>query len=120
MNTTRVFVKNLELMANIGVHGHEHNREQPVRINVCLEVDGVHPEGDHLDNVVDYEAITNNIRAMVREGHVRLAENLAERIIKMCFEDRRVRVAIVRVEKTSALPGAESGGVEIERENPNR
>lgn len=114
----RIFVRNLELMANIGIHGHEHNREQPVRINVDLEVDGVQPEGDHLENVVDYEAIANRIRAMVREGHVRLAETLADRIIKMCFEDRRVRVAKVKVEKTSALPGAESGGVEIERENP--
>ena len=83
-------------------------------------VDGVHPEGDRLENVVDYEAIANRIRGMVREGHVRLAENFAERIVAMCFEDARVRTAKVRVEKTSALPGAESGGVEIERDNPSR
>jgi 7,8-dihydroneopterin aldolase/epimerase/oxygenase len=113
--TTRVFIRNLELMANIGVHGHEHNREQPVRINVELDVEGIHPEGDHLENVVDYEAIANKIRAMVGEGHVRLAENLAERIVKICFDDRRVKNVRVRVEKTSALPGAEAGGVEIER-----
>jgi dihydroneopterin aldolase len=116
VNTTHVFIRNLELMANIGVHGHEHNREQPVRINVDLTVEGVHPEGDHLENVVDYEAITNKIRAVVGEGHVRLAENLAERIVAICFSDKRVKTARVKVEKTSALPGAESGGVEIERD----
>jgi dihydroneopterin aldolase len=116
--TTRVFIRNLELMANIGIHGHEHNREQPVRINVDLTVEGTHPEGDHLENVVDYEAITDKIRAAVREGHVRLAENLADRIVKICFADARVKTARVRVEKTSDLPGAESGGVEIERDNP--
>jgi len=114
-----VFIRNLEVMANIGVHGHEHNREQPVRINVDLTVEGVHPEGDKLENVVDYEAIANKIRGLVREGHVRLAETLADRILKICFADARVKSARVRVEKTSALPGAESGGVEIERENPS-
>ena len=114
----RVFIRNLEVMANIGVHGHEHNREQPVRINVDLDVEGIQPEGDRLENVVDYEAITDKIRGLVREGHVRLAETLADRILNLCLADARVRRARVRVEKLHALPGAESGGVEIERENP--
>jgi dihydroneopterin aldolase len=41
---------------------------------------------------------------------------LAERIAEACFEDARVRSARVRVEKLHALPGAESAGVEIERQ----
>jgi dihydroneopterin aldolase len=113
----QVFIRNLELMAQIGVHGHEHQREQPVRINVDMTVHGVNMSADKLDKVVDYEALTNRIRSLVAEGHVKLAETLANRIANLCLTDTRVRTVRVRVEKLHALPGAESGGVEIERES---
>ena len=73
---------------------------------------------DKLEKVVDYEAITQNIRDIVASGHINLAETLAERIAQACFGDARVKTARVRVEKLHALPGAESAGVEIEREQP--
>jgi dihydroneopterin aldolase len=34
-----VFIRNLELLAHIGVHGHEQGKMQPVRINVDLAVE---------------------------------------------------------------------------------
>jgi dihydroneopterin aldolase len=110
-----VFIRNLEVLAHIGVHGHERGKPQPVRINVDLGVEDEAPTEDRLENVVDYEAITGKIRAIVASGHINLAETLAERIAQSCFEDARVKRARVRVEKLHALPGAESGGVEIER-----
>ena len=73
---------------------------------------------NRLDSVVDYEAITKRIRALIGAGHINLAETMAERIAELCFEDARVRGARVRVEKLYALPGAESAGVEIERVRP--
>ena len=113
-NVTLVFVRNLELLARIGVHGHEHGKPQPVRINVWLTCK-VGSEGDKLDGVVDYEAVADNIRAIVAAGHINLAESLAERIAASCLEDKRVEKARIRVEKLHALPGTESAGVEIER-----
>ncbi len=56
------------------------------------------------------------IRDIVAAGHINLAETLAERIAEACFVDARVKTARVRVEKLHALPGAESAGVEIERD----
>jgi len=113
-----VFIRNLEVLAQIGVHGHEQGKPQPVRINVDLAVEDAAVLADKLDVVVDYEAITNRVRVLVATGHINLAETLAERIATVCFEDVRVRVARVRVEKLHALPGAESAGVEIERYRP--
>ena len=113
-----VFIRNLELAAHIGIHGHEQGKPQPVRINVDLAVEDAAVLEDKLDQVVDYEAITNRIRAIVSAGHINLAETLAERIAQTCFADARVKSAWVRVEKLHALPGAESAGVEIERERP--
>ena len=112
-----VLIRDLELLARIGVHGHEQGKLQPVRINVALtgEIDAGH---DRLESAIDYEAVADKIRGLVAAGHINLAETLAERIAAACFEDRRVRHARIRVEKLHALPGAEAAGVEIERDAP--
>lgn len=110
-----VFIRNLELLAQIGIHGHERTKHQPIRINLDLAVQDTVPLDDRLDRVVDYEAISLNIQALVAKGHINLAETLAELIAAACLEDKRVRCVRVRVEKLHAVPGAESAGVEIER-----
>ena len=110
-----VFIRNLELLAHIGVYSHEEGKMQPVRFNVDLGVLDDADLEDRLDKVVDYGVIEARIRAIIAEGHVRLAETLAERIAAACFEDSRVISVRVRVEKLHALAGAESAGVEIER-----
>ena len=110
-----VFIRNLELPAHIGVYRQEEGRTQKVRINLDLATDEIADAQDMLENVVDYHVIEKRIRAIIAEGHVRLAETLAERIAQACFEDERVVTARVRIEKLHALSGAESAGVEIER-----
>ena len=115
-----VFIRDLELLANLGVRGHEHGRLQPIRVNVDLAVEDAVFLEDRLDSVVDYSEITQKIRSIVSAGHINLAETLAERIASACFEDRRVKTARVRVEKLHAVPGAEAAGVEIERQAPGR
>jgi dihydroneopterin aldolase len=112
---THVFVRNLEILAHIGVHGHEQGKLQPVRINVDMGVCEPEHLDDRLERVVDYEGFTGTIRDIVARGHINLAETLAKRIADAALEDIRVMSARVRVEKLHALPGAESGGVEIER-----
>lgn len=112
-----VFIRDLEILAHIGVYGQEQGRMQPVRINVDLAVEDSLVIEDRLDSVVDYADITQKIRDIIASGHIRLAETLAEKIAAASFEaDARIKTARVRVEKLHALPGAESAGVEIERE----
>ncbi|MGE0225207.1 MAG: dihydroneopterin aldolase [Acetobacteraceae bacterium] len=118
-----VFVRDLILPARIGVHPHEHTSPQRVRINVDLAVheEPSPPPGtiltvrEELERVVDYETITNQVRAIVAERHVRLVETLAERIAESCLLDKRVVSARIRVEKLDVFPDAASAGVEIER-----
>jgi 7,8-dihydroneopterin aldolase/epimerase/oxygenase len=110
-----VFVRNLELAAQIGVYHHEVGKTQPVRINLDLAVEDMIDLGDDLTKVVDYGVIAARIQAIIEAGHVNLVETLAERIAVACFEDPRVKSARVRVEKLHALSAAESAGIEIER-----
>jgi dihydroneopterin aldolase len=112
-----VFVRDLELEANIGVYHREKGQTQPVRINVDLTVEEEDvPLEDKLSNVVDYGAVVDGIKSILAGGHLNLVETLAEQIAAFCLSDRRVRVARVRVEKLQVVAEARSVGVEIERE----
>ncbi len=113
--TLRVFIRDLEVKAQIGVHGYEQGNAQPVRINVDLVVTPPGENDDKLAGVVDYETISNQIRAIVAAGHINLAETLAQRILEACLADARVKSAKVRIEKLHALKGAQAAGVEIEQ-----
>ena len=127
-----VFLRDMVLAASIGVYPHERQAPQRVRINIDLGVaEGVPGPGiglsrsdlsrpgvgrDELDRVVDYERLANTVRAAVASGHVQLVETLAERLAEACFEDGRVTIARVRVEKLDVFADLASVGVEIERE----
>lgn len=117
-----VFVRDLELECSIGVHHHEQDAPQRVRINLDLAVREGETNGqlnDDIANVVCYEALTNGVREIVSGGHVNLVETLAEDIAAMCLKDIRVRSARVRVEKLDVFVEVASVGVEIERFNPD-
>jgi dihydroneopterin aldolase len=112
-----VFVRDLELDANIGVYHRERGQSQPVRINVDLTVEeGDGPLEDRLSDVVDYGAVVDGIKDILAGGHLNLVETLAEKVAAFCLSDERVRVARVRIEKLKVVPEAKSVGVEIERE----
>jgi len=114
----RIFVRDLELAALIGVHRHEQDGRQRVRINLDLDVlEGDGPAQDRLSDVVCYAEIVAGVRAIVAAGHINLVETLAERIAQRCLSDARVRSVRVRVEKLDVFADASSVGVEIERFN---
>ncbi len=111
-----VFVNNLRLDAEIGIHPHEQNVKQPVIISVDLTVtEEAAPVGDQIESVLCYEGIVNIVRRIIDHGHINLVETMAEQIATACLGDERVCSARVRVEKPIAFAEADSVGVEIER-----
>lgn len=111
-----VFVRDLEIMALLGVYEHEKRKAQRIVVNIDLSVreDQANP-ADDIAYVVSYEAVVRRVEAIVAQGHVHLVETLAERIAEACLADERVSTARVRVEKPDIIPNARSVGVEIER-----
>lgn len=111
-----VFVRDLEVMALIGIYDHEKVKPQRIIVNIDLsvhEADG--PITDEISHVVSYEIIAKKVETIVAEGHVNLVETLAERFAESCLRDKRVAAARVRIEKPDIIPNARSVGVEIER-----
>ena len=118
-----VFLRDMVLLASVGVHGFEHAARQRIRLNIDLAVTDdtaaplsrPAPSRDDLSRVVDYEAVANTVRAIVAAGHVQLLETLAERLAAACLTDPRVQSVRVRVEKLDIFDDTASVGVEIER-----
>ena len=113
-----VFLRDMILAASIGVHAFEHQAPQRIRINIDLAVDDAGDAAagrDELSQVVDYERIAGDVRAIVASRHVRLVETLAERLAASCLADPRVKQARVRVEKLDIFADTAAVGVEIER-----
>ena len=111
-----VFVRDLEVMATLGIHEHERLTPQRIIVSIDLSVrEGNGPVHDDISNVVSYEIVVKKVEAIVAEGHVNLVETLAELIAAACLRDKRVMAARVRIEKPEIIPNARSVGVEIER-----
>lgn len=114
-----VFVRDLVVEATIGVHEHEKNGSQPLRISIDLTVSELSgPTHDDLEQVVCYEDVVRKVQGICGEGHVNLIETLAERISASCLADARVQAVRVRVEKPNAFEECASVGIEIERLQP--
>jgi len=112
----RVFVRGLLLDAAIGAYPEEMGRTQKVRVDLELDVtEPADPGADDLANVVCYDRMTQGVKAILAEGHIRLVETFAERIAAMALAHPMVLAARVRVEKLEAMADAEGVGVEIER-----
>ncbi len=111
----RMFIRNLDLDCWIGIHRHERNAYQRVRINIDLTVRDLAPIEDSIANVIDYDDIVAGVEAIVNSGHINLVETLADLIGDFCMADRRVTNARIKVEKLDAIARAASVGIEIER-----
>ena len=100
MARDHIYVNGLRLMALVGVLPHEREAEQPVQVDIDLEVDLV--EAGLTDNLVDtanYGAIAQAVADVVRTSQDVLLERLVARIAERCLHFDHVEVADVRLTK---------------------
>ena len=106
-----IFVRDLVLQTRIGVHEHEKKGSQRIRVNLEIAArldDTLH---DELRKTVCYDDISQAIRRLAAEGHIRLVETFAERVLEICLADPRARHATVTVEKLDVYD--DTGGVGV-------
>jgi 7,8-dihydroneopterin aldolase/epimerase/oxygenase len=114
-----VIVRNLVVMASIGIRRAEHGRKQRVRVSVELTATREAGfSGDDRRRVINYEKIVTTIRDIAASGHIDLCEGFAARVSETCFADPRVGWVRVTVEKLDVFPEAESVGAILERSRP--
>ena len=111
----RLFLRNYEVMINIGVHDFEKKGEQRVLINVDLYIPLAlsTPKDDHLNEVVDYDFMRVTIANRMAEGHVHLQETLCDDVVRAMLAHPNVRAVRVSTMKPDVYPDCEGVGVEV-------
>ncbi len=112
----KIFVRGLVLDAYIGVYDSEQGAPQPVKIDLEVEVvEPSNPVGDRLEDVVCYNKLTQGVKAIIDEGHIKLVETLAERVADLALSHPMAIAVTVQIEKPYAIAEAAAAGVEITR-----
>jgi 7,8-dihydroneopterin aldolase/epimerase/oxygenase len=111
----RLFLRNFEVMINIGVHEFEKKGEQRVLVNVDLFIplSESTPTGDHLHEVVDYDFMRDTIAKRMAQGHIHLQETLCDDVARAMLAHPKVRAVRVSTEKPDVYPDCDSVGVEV-------
>ena len=115
MDCRRLFLRDYEVLINIGVHAFEKTKEQRVLINVDLYVPLAlsTPRADELDVVVDYDFMRRSIAERVGRGHIHLQETLVDDVLALMLAHPKVRAARVSTEKPDVYPDCASVGCEV-------
>jgi dihydroneopterin aldolase len=115
MDCRRLFLRDYEVLINIGVHAFEKTREQRVLINVDLYIPLAlsTPQADELDEVVDYDFMRSSIASRIGRGHIHLQETLCDDLLALMLAHPKVRAARVSTEKPDVYPDCDSVGVEV-------
>jgi dihydroneopterin aldolase len=114
-NCRRLFLRNYDILINIGVHDFEKKAEQHVIVNIDLYVPLLHntPQDDELHEVVDYDFMRETIKEIASHGHIQLQETLCDEIVKKMLAHPLVLAARVSTEKPDVYPDCDGVGVEV-------
>lgn len=114
-NCRRLFLRNYEVMINIGVHEFEKKGEQRVLVNVDLFIPLAEstPSADQLEEVVDYDFMRETIAKRMAQGHIHLQETLCDDVARSMLAHPKVRAVRVSTEKPDVYPDCDSVGVEV-------
>ncbi|MFT6109869.1 MAG: dihydroneopterin aldolase [Planctomycetota bacterium] len=111
-----VTIRNLRAWTLIGVHPHEREMRQELRIDAWLGTDTSRAAaGDDLQKAIDYSAVSRAFREHAGQAQHLLVETLAEDFAKIALERFGAQAVRISVEKPDAVPGTDAVGVLIER-----
>jgi dihydroneopterin aldolase len=113
----RIFVREVVMNANIGIHPSELAAPQRVVLNVDLFVPLAlsTPKEDRIHEVVDYDFVRTTIRQRLDAGHVNLQETLVDDIAGALLAHPAVRAVRVASEKPDVYEDIEAVGIEVFR-----
>lgn len=102
-----VKVEKIETEAVIGVYEFEWKAPQPLIIDLELATDFDRAfASDALDDALNYDAITQRVRAFCQQSRYELLEALAGGIIRTLMDHYSVDRVGVKIRKPEALKGA--------------
>lgn len=112
----KIIIKELTVDAIVGILPHEREYEQPLLLDLTLEVPlkACAQSGD-LSLSINYADVCQKVTEFVRQQKARLLETLAEDLCCFILETYHPQTVTLRICKTQAVLHTKAVGVEITR-----
>jgi dihydroneopterin aldolase len=112
----KVFIEALEIECVIGIYDWERTIRQPIVLDIEMAFDNRIPAAsDHIEDTLDYKAVSKRLIQYVSESSFGLVETLAERCCEIILAEFAVTHVKFKLSKIGAVRGANAVGVIIER-----
>jgi len=111
-----IFLRDLRIRTIVGIWEWERRMPQVVSLDLDMATDIRKAAGsDHIDDTLDYKAVTRRIKSFVADSRFNLIETMAEQIAGIIVTEFGVPWVRVAVHKPWAIRGSRDVGVVIER-----
>ncbi|MBT3277262.1 MAG: dihydroneopterin aldolase [Candidatus Thioglobus sp.] len=111
-----VFIQGLKIDCVIGIYDWEREIRQDMTLDIEMGFD-IFPasQTDHIDQTLDYKAVSKRLIEFVKNSEFQLVETLAEEICQIILNEFKVEQVKLTLNKGRAVTGAQGVGVIINR-----
>ena len=108
LQTRKIIISNLELMASVGVYQIEKQNKQRIIVNIeILLTNESEPQKDDLHETQDYSQFRKIVHDSIENKHFQLLEILSNKIHKQIIKNRFVVAAKVNITKPDIFSDCE-------------
>jgi len=113
-----IYLNDLRIETVIGIFDWERKIRQTISLDLEMATDiRKAAASDHIDDTLDYKAVSKRLISFVEESEFQLVETLAERCAEIILNEFNVPWVRLRLNKPGAIRGARDVGILIERGN---
>jgi dihydroneopterin aldolase len=111
-----VFIQGLKIDCVIGIYDWEREIRQDIVLDIEMSADiKAASDTDHIDQTLDYKAVSKRLIEFVQASQFQLVETLAEKITQIIINEFEVEKVKLTLNKGKAVTGAQGVGAIIER-----
>jgi len=111
---TKLFLEDLEVLVDIGIHDFEINKPQRLQISVSVSLDPTQiDDADEIGATFDYDFIRSEIKELVGRRRFNLQETLCRLILEKITIEKSVVGATVTTKKIDVYPDCAGVGVQM-------
>jgi len=111
---TKLFLEDLEVLVDIGIHDFEINKPQRLQVSVSVSLDSTQiDDADEIGATFDYDFIRSEIKELVGSRRFNLQETLCRLILEKITIEKSVVGATVTTKKIDVYPDCAGVGVQM-------
>ena len=111
---TKLFLEDLEVLVDIGIHDFEIKKPQRLQISVSVSLDPTQiDDADEIGATFDYDFIRSEIKELVGSRRFNLQETLCRLILEKITIEKSVVGATVTTKKIDVYPDCAGVGVQM-------